>query len=69
MQFLTPMAIDFMKTNAHIFYRSESFLIPLNLMTSIRNTNKKTDLMDDFILFCIENTKVWTISVHFIKLY
>ena len=31
MQLLTPMIIDFVKTNAHIFYMTESFLIPLNL--------------------------------------
>ena len=35
------MTIDFVKTNAHTFYMSEVFLIPLNLITSIRNTYKK----------------------------
>ncbi len=29
------MTIDFVKTNAHTFYMSEVFLIPLNLITSI----------------------------------
>ena len=41
MKLFTLIAIDFVKTNAHIFYRTESFLIPLNLITSIRNTYKK----------------------------
>ena len=38
--FLIP-ASDHYKTNAHTFYMSEVFLIPLNLITSIRNTYKK----------------------------
>ena len=41
MQLLTPMTIDFVKINAHIFNMSESFLISLNLITSIRNTYEK----------------------------
>ena len=41
MKLFTAITIDLVKTNARTFYRSESFLILLNRITFIRNTDEK----------------------------
>ena len=41
MKLFTRITIDFVKTKAHIFYTSGSFLILLNPMTFRRNTDEK----------------------------